>query len=145
MRPSLVRPKLPEADKTNNFKLITGAMVYRVNSDNSGRATGVSYYGPDGSENSIEAELVILTTFIYDNTRLLCQTTRSPKRRSIGNHCPPFTRLSLLDLSIFRKPRPILAMFPKTQVHALDAGHFALDTKADEIAALVREFMKAQK
>jgi hypothetical protein len=27
----------------------------------------------------------------------------------------------------------------------LDAGHFALDTKADEIAALVREFMKTQK
>jgi pimeloyl-ACP methyl ester carboxylesterase len=30
-------------------------------------------------------------------------------------------------------------------VHVLDAGHFALDTKADEIAALVREFMQAQK
>jgi pimeloyl-ACP methyl ester carboxylesterase len=29
-------------------------------------------------------------------------------------------------------------------VYVLDAGHFALDTKADEIAALVREFMKAQ-
>jgi pimeloyl-ACP methyl ester carboxylesterase len=27
------------------------------------------------------------------------------------------------------------------QVHVLDAGHFALDTKADEIAALVREFV----
>jgi len=27
----------------------------------------------------------------------------------------------------------------------LDAGHFALDTKADEIAELVREFMKMQK
>jgi hypothetical protein len=27
-------------------------------------------------------------------------------------------------------------------VHVLDAGHFALDTKADEIAALVRGFMK---
>jgi pimeloyl-ACP methyl ester carboxylesterase len=27
-------------------------------------------------------------------------------------------------------------------VHILEAGHFALDTKADEIAALVREFMK---
>jgi hypothetical protein len=26
-------------------------------------------------------------------------------------------------------------------VHVLDAGHFALDTKADEIAALVRQFM----
>ena len=32
---------------------------YRVNSDNSGRATGVSYYGPDGSDNTIEAEIVI--------------------------------------------------------------------------------------
>jgi pimeloyl-ACP methyl ester carboxylesterase len=29
---------------------------------------------------------------------------------------------------------------PKAEVHVLDAGHFALDTKADEIAALVRQF-----
>src|SRR6267154_1475543 len=34
--------KLPEADATGNFKLITLAMVYRVNSDDSGRATGGS-------------------------------------------------------------------------------------------------------
>jgi pimeloyl-ACP methyl ester carboxylesterase len=33
---------------------------------------------------------------------------------------------------------------PKAQVHVLDAGHFALDTKADEIAALVRGFMSFQ-
>ena len=33
---------------------------------------------------------------------------------------------------------------PNAEVHVLDAGHFALDTKADEIAALVREFMKKQ-
>ena len=31
---------------------------------------------------------------------------------------------------------------PKAQVHVLDAGHFALDTKADEIASLVRDFIK---
>jgi len=34
---------------------------------------------------------------------------------------------------------------PKAEVHVLDAGHFALDTKADEIAALLRSFMKTQK
>ena len=34
---------------------------------------------------------------------------------------------------------------PSAQVHVLDAGHFALDTKADEIAALVSQFMKTQK
>src|SRR5436309_4228898 len=62
---------LPQADASGNFKLITGAMCHRVNSDNSGKATGVAYYGPDGSDNTIEAELVILTPFIYDNTRLL--------------------------------------------------------------------------
>ena len=34
---------------------------------------------------------------------------------------------------------------PKAQVHVLDAGHFALDTKADEIATLVRDFIEEQK
>jgi pimeloyl-ACP methyl ester carboxylesterase len=33
---------------------------------------------------------------------------------------------------------------PHAEVYVLDAGHFALDTKPDEIAALVRQFMKAQ-
>jgi gluconate 2-dehydrogenase alpha chain len=68
---SILVTKLPEADATGNFKLLTGTMCYHVNTDNSGRATGVSYYGPDGSDNTIEAEIVILAPFIYDNTRLL--------------------------------------------------------------------------
>src|SRR5580658_8381002 len=34
---------------------------------------------------------------------------------------------------------------PNAEVHIVDGGHFALDTAADEIAALVSQFMKAQK
>ena len=34
---------------------------------------------------------------------------------------------------------------PNAGVHVLDAGHFALDTKADEIVALIGEFMSTQK
>lgn len=34
---------------------------------------------------------------------------------------------------------------PNAEVHVLDAGHFALDTKADEIAEIVRRFMNAKK
>jgi pimeloyl-ACP methyl ester carboxylesterase len=34
---------------------------------------------------------------------------------------------------------------PNAEVHVLDAGHFALDTKADEMAELVDQFMKSQK
>jgi pimeloyl-ACP methyl ester carboxylesterase len=33
---------------------------------------------------------------------------------------------------------------PSAAVHVLDAGHFALDTKANEIAALVSAFMSKQ-
>jgi gluconate 2-dehydrogenase alpha chain len=68
---SILVTKLPEADATGNFKLVTGAMCRRINTDDSGKATGVSYYGPDRSDNTIEADLVIVSTFIYDNTRLL--------------------------------------------------------------------------
>ena len=34
---------------------------------------------------------------------------------------------------------------PNAEVHVLDAGHFALDTKPDEIAGLVRGLMQGQK
>jgi pimeloyl-ACP methyl ester carboxylesterase len=34
---------------------------------------------------------------------------------------------------------------PGAEVHVLDAGHFALDTKPDEIAAFVHSFMSSQK
>jgi pimeloyl-ACP methyl ester carboxylesterase len=53
-----------------------------------------------------------------------------------GRYDPSF------DLS---EPEAYRRDVPKAEVHVLDAGHFALDTKADEIAALLREFMKTQK
>jgi pimeloyl-ACP methyl ester carboxylesterase len=50
------------------------------------------------------------------------------------------------DLSFDRgEPERYREDVPNAEVHVLDAGHFALDTKADEIAALIREFMKTQK
>jgi pimeloyl-ACP methyl ester carboxylesterase len=53
-----------------------------------------------------------------------------------GKHDPSF------DIS---EPESYRKDVPDAQVHVLDAGHFALDTKADEIAALVRDFLRAQK
>jgi pimeloyl-ACP methyl ester carboxylesterase len=48
------------------------------------------------------------------------------------------------DLSFDRgEPERYRKDVPKAKVHVLDAGHFALDTKADEIAALVKQFMSA--
>ena len=39
------------------------------------------------------------------------------------------------------EPERYRADVPKAEVHVLDAGHFALDTAADEIAGLVRNFL----
>jgi pimeloyl-ACP methyl ester carboxylesterase len=45
------------------------------------------------------------------------------------------------DLSFeISEPEAYRRDVPKAQVHILDAGHFALDTAADEIAALIRGF-----
>jgi len=50
------------------------------------------------------------------------------------------------DLSFdLSEPEAYRRDVPGAQVHVLDAGHFALDTKADEIAALVRQFMMTQR
>src|SRR6202158_81887 len=117
--------KLPEADATGNFRLITGAMCHRINSDNSGRATGVSYYGPDGSDNTIEADLVILTTFIYDNTRLLLlsKTDRFPDGLAnssghVGKHI--MTHIRARVLVAFDDRHINVYMGPSAQKHSID-------------------------
>jgi pimeloyl-ACP methyl ester carboxylesterase len=50
------------------------------------------------------------------------------------------------DLSFeLSEPEAYRRDVPNAEVHVLDAGHFALDTKADEIAAFVDGFMRPQK
>ncbi|HSY34561.1 MAG TPA: hypothetical protein VK814_02310 [Acidobacteriaceae bacterium] len=50
------------------------------------------------------------------------------------------------DLSFdLGEPDRYRADVPTAKVVVLNAGHFALDTKAGEIAELVRVFMKSQK
>ena len=80
---SILVTKLPEADATGNFKLITGAMCYRVNSDNSGKVTGVSYYGPDRSDNTIEADLVILRRSSTTTSACCCCRRRTNFRTGL--------------------------------------------------------------
>ena len=49
------------------------------------------------------------------------------------------------DLSFdLGEPERYRADVQNAKVVVLDAGHFALDTKADEIAELVREFMRSR-
>src|SRR5260221_4414825 len=122
---SILVTKLPEADATGNFKLVTGTMCYRRNTDNSGRATGVSYYGPDGSDNTIEAEMVILAPFTYDNTRLLLisKTAKFPDGLAnssghVGKHF--MTHLRARVQIAFDDQYVNVYMGPSAQKHSID-------------------------
>ncbi len=122
---SILVTKLPEADATGNFKLVTGTMCYRVNSDNRGRATGVSYYGPDGTDNTIEADVVILTPFIYDNTRLLLlsKTEKFPNGLAnssgqVGKHL--MAHIGPRVFATFDDRFVNIYMGPSAQKHSLD-------------------------
>jgi gluconate 2-dehydrogenase alpha chain len=122
---SVLLNKLPEADATGNFKLITNAMCYRVNSDSTGKATGVAYYGHDGSDNTVEADLVILTPFIYDSTRLLLlsKSAKFPNGLAnssghVGKHL--MTHLNARGFGIFDDRYINIFMGPSAQRHSLD-------------------------
>ena len=122
---SILVTKIPEADATGNFTLLTGTMVHRVNSDNSGRVTGVSYWGVDGSDNTIEAELVIVAPFIYDNTRLLLlsQSARFPNGLAnssgqVGKHV--MAHIGARVFVAFDDRFVNIYMGPSAQKHSLD-------------------------
>jgi gluconate 2-dehydrogenase alpha chain len=62
---------IPVAVKTGNVDLRTNSQVFRINSDARGRATGVSYYTPEGQTAEQPAKVVILSGYTFENTRLL--------------------------------------------------------------------------
>ncbi len=122
---SILVTKLPEADATKNFKLITGATCYRVNTDNTVKATGVSYYGPGGADETIEADLVIVAPFIYDNVRLmlLSRTDRFPNGLAnssghLGKHV--MAQIGTRAFAIFDDRHINIYMGPSAQRHCID-------------------------
>ncbi len=62
---------IPVALETGNFDLKTKAKVYRINTDNHGQVTGVSYFDADGRAHEQQARVVILSAFVFEHARLL--------------------------------------------------------------------------
>ena len=74
---------IPAALETGNLDLRTRCKVFRVNTDSNGRATGVSYFDPDGKIVEQAAQVVILGGFLYENIRLLLLS--GDGRKGLGN------------------------------------------------------------
>ncbi len=117
--------KVPEAEKSGNFKLVTGAMVSKVNMDSTGKATGVTYFGPDGSENRVDADIVILGGFIYDNIRLMLLSKMEKHPSGLGNASGHLGKHIMAHIgarafAIFDNQRVNIFMGPSAQRHTVD-------------------------
>lgn len=62
---------IPKAEETGNLEIRTNSRVFRVLTDENGRASGVVYRGEDGRMYRQPAKLVILSAYILENVRLL--------------------------------------------------------------------------
>ena len=70
---------IPVALKTGNVDLRTNTRVFRLNSDDSGRITGVSYFTPEKQIREQRARVVIVCGYAFENVRLLLLSERNRK------------------------------------------------------------------
>src|SRR5205085_9279684 len=77
---------IPKAQATGRFKIVTEARVNTIEVDKNGRVTGVTYI-KDRTEYFQPADVVLLATYTYENTRtlLLSKSPAYPKGLS-NNH-----------------------------------------------------------
>ena len=62
---------VPVAMKTGKVDLRTNSKVFRINTDDAGNATGVSYFTADKEVREQKARVVILCGYTFENVRLL--------------------------------------------------------------------------
>jgi gluconate 2-dehydrogenase alpha chain len=76
---------IPRAQKTGKLRVVTRAHVTRIEVDTSGRATGVTYV-TDGEEYFQPARVVLLSSYTYENSRLLLLSSSSAFPKGLSNN-----------------------------------------------------------
>ena len=81
--------------------------------------------------------------YLYDIRNLV--STNDAMREFLRAHRPPALIATGANDALFFPEANIrhwLDDLPDAEFHALDTGHFALEDKGDEIAGLMRDFLK---
>ena len=77
---------LPPALKTGRLTLVTGAMAREVTTDESGKATGVTWIGTsDGSEHHTRARIVVLAASACETARLMLNSKSARHPNGLSN------------------------------------------------------------
>ncbi|AZL60532.1 alpha/beta hydrolase [Tabrizicola piscis] len=125
------RPSL-SADTIRNWQYGTGADPERLSPD--GYELDIAYMARPGAE---EIQLDLIRDYrtnvaLYPEFQAYFRAHRPPLLATWGRHDPAFIPAGA---TAYKRD------LPDAEVHLLDAGHFALETHADEIAARIREFL----
>jgi len=121
---------IPAAEATKKFSIVTGARVTRIETDNAGRATGVTYLS-NGREFFQPASVVVLGTFVYENTRLLLLSTSKAYPNGLSNNHGQVGR----NYMAHNSSQAVLALFGGRKLNrwgGLSAQGEALDDWADD-------------
>lgn len=82
---SPITTHIPPALKTGRYEIRNNAKVIRINVDDSGKATGVTYVDAQDQEQEQPADVVILSAFTLSNVRLLLLSRSKAHPNGIGN------------------------------------------------------------
>lgn len=125
------RPSL-SPDTIKNWQYGTGADPERLSPD--GYELDIAYMARPGAE---EIQLDLIRDYrnnvaLYPDFQAYFRRHQPPLLAAWGRHDPAFIPAGA---EAYKRDNPT------AEVHLLDAGHFALETNADEIAALIAEFL----
>ena len=126
------RPSL-SPDTIRNWQYGTGAPPELLSPD--GYELDIAYMARPGAE---EIQLDLIRDYrnnvaLYPDFQSYFRKHQPPLLAAWGRHDPAFIPAGA---EAYRRD------LPDAEVHLLDAGHFALETHADEIAVLMRDFLK---
>lgn len=76
---------IPAAEATRKLSIITEARVTQIKTDDHGRVTGVLFV-KDGKEIFQPASVVVLSSFTFENTRLLLLSTSKANPKGLSNN-----------------------------------------------------------
>lgn len=77
---------IPRAEKTGNLEIRINSRVFRILTDDNGRAAGVEYRGDDGQMYIQPAKLVILSAYTFENVRLLLISANDKFPHGLANN-----------------------------------------------------------
>jgi len=77
---------IPKAEETGNLEIRPNSRVFKVLTDDKGRASGVEYRGEDGKMYRQPAKLVILSAYTFENIRLLLLSANDQFPNGLANN-----------------------------------------------------------